>query len=249
MSSIKSKTSNNKIKFLKIGIFIFPLVFFILIVWHKIEYRPISNFYRQFIMEDGPIEVSTAVFYFIAFVLSIIISIKLFKQKKKLFAALYLLLSAGFFFIAFEEISWAQRIFQFETPEFFEDNEQNEIGFHNLPVINDYKKYSIFLVGLAGVVLWTFFTHFNKLKNRSFTKFFVPQTFTMSYFISVAAFYGMIFLRRYIDPVFRKEKWYKLFSWEDFEIFELLLSIGIFIFVASVIIGLKNQKRVTSLES
>ena len=141
------------------------------------EKRPISNFYRQFIMEDGPVEVSTAVFYFIAFVLSIIISIKLFKQKKKLFAALYLLLSAGFFFIAFEEISWAQRIFQLETPEFFEDNIQDEIGFHNLPVINDYKKYSIFLVGLAGVVLWAFFTHFNKLKNRPFTKFFVPQIY------------------------------------------------------------------------
>ena len=201
-------------------------------------------------MEDGPVEVSTAVFYFIAFVLSIIISIKLFKQKKKLFAALYLLLSAGFFFIAFEEISWAQRIFQLETPEFFEDNIQDEIGFHNLPMFANYKKFSIFLVGFVGFILWAVFTHYDKLKNKPFTKFFIPQSFTMSYFISVVIAYAIIFARQpYLQPIFRQETWFKLFTWRDLEIFEFLLSAGIFIFVAFVIIGLKNQKRVTSLES
>jgi len=242
LSSIKSKTSN-KIKFLKAGIFVFPLVFIFLIFWHKILYGARTKSYVHFIREDGPVEYSTAVFYFLAFILSVIIFVKLFKQKKKFFAALYLLLAVGFLFIAFEEINWGQSIFQLETPEYFEDNIQDEISLHNLPMFANYKKLSIFLVGFVGFILWVVFTHFDKLKNKPFTKLFVPKSFTMSYFISVVIAYGIIFSRPYFKPIFGKEAWFKLFTWRDLEIFEFLLSAGIFIFVASVIIELKNQKK------
>lgn len=45
----------------------------------------------------------------------------------------FLLLGLLFFFGAGEEISWGQRIFDFETPEFMASNIQGEFSVHNLP--------------------------------------------------------------------------------------------------------------------
>jgi len=199
-----------------------------------------NDFYLDFVKEDGPVELSTAVFYFLSFLLSVLIAVTFIKQKKNLFALLYLLLSAVFFFIAFEEISWGQRIFLFETPEYLADNLQNEMNFHNLPIINDYKRYSILLVGFVGFILWAVFTHYDKLKNKSFTKFFVPQVFLMSYFISIIIFYGMDLFQQYI-PKSSEGLLFYLFAWPDHEVFEFLLSAGIFIFIASKIIELKKE--------
>jgi len=249
LGKVKSRISHNrKIKFLKIGIFVFPLVFIFLVILDKILFGPLNDFYFNFAKEDGPVELSTAVFYFLSFLLSAIIGMMFVKQKKKFFALLYFLLSAVFFFIAFEEISWGQRILMFETPEYFAGNIQNEMSFHNMPIINDYKRYSILLAGVVGFALWGIFTHFNILKIQPFTKFFVPQGFTMSYFIAVIIFYGMDLLQHYI-PKSPEGLLLYLFSWPDHEVFEFLLSVGIFIFVASKFIDLIKQKRIAESNS
>ena len=240
-------TNNHKIKFLKMGIFLFPLVFLFLIILNKILFGPMNDFYINFAKEDGPVEYSTAIFYFLSFLFSVIIGVMFIKQKKNLFALLYLLFSTVFLFIAFEEISWGQRIFLYETPEFLADNLQNEMNFHNLPIIDDFKRYSILLVGFVGFILWVVFTHYDKLKNKSFTKFFVPQVFIMSYFIPVIIFYVMDHFRQHL-PKSSEGLWFYIFSYPDHEVFEFLLSAGIFIFIASKIIELKT-KRITKLKS
>ena len=58
-------------------------------------------------------------------------------------------------FVAGEEISWGQRIFSFDTPDFMEDvNEQQEFGLHNLRYIHLYKD-GLFAIGIFvwGVIL------------------------------------------------------------------------------------------------
>ena len=241
-------TNNHKIKFLKMGIFLFPLIFLFLIILNKILFGPLNDFYLNFAREDGPVEYSTAIFYLLSFVFSIIIGIMFIKQKKNLFALLYLLFSAMFFFIAFEEISWGQRIFQFETPEYLAENVQNETNLHNLPIISYYREKSLLLVSFVVFILWVVFTHYDKLKDKSFTKFFVPQGFIISYFIPVILFFGMNFFGNRI-PTSPEGLLFYFFHWPDHEVIEFLLSAGIFIFILSKIIKLKNQKRIMKPES
>ncbi len=54
------------------------------------------------------------------------------------FLTLFCLFGAG------EEISWGQRIFGFDSPKFFIDNNaQQEFGFHNLQIVVGDKKYKL----------------------------------------------------------------------------------------------------------
>jgi len=223
------------------SVFLFPIVFILIIILDKILFGPRNEAYFDFAKEDGPVEYATAVFYFLAFLFSAIISFFLFRRKENLFAIMYILLSIVFFVIAFEEISWGQRIFLFETPEFFENNIQKESNFHNLPIINSYKRYLILLAGLLGFSLWAVFSHYYKLKIKSFTKFFVPQAFIMSYFISVIIFYLMGLFQKYL-PKSPEGFLLNIFVISDYEIFEFILSVGIFIFVFSKFLELKSKK-------
>ena len=63
----------------------------------------------------------------------------------------------------------------------------------------------------------------------------------MSYFISVIIFYGLDLFKEHIP---KSEEGFLLyiFKWPDHEVFEFLLSAGIFIFVISKLIEIKNSK-------
>ena len=80
--------------------------------------------------EDGVFEYLTALFFFLAS----IFSIRAFFQEKNIWLLLFgLVLFVGFG----EEVSWGQRIFAFEPPEFFlKENVQKEFTIHNLEVFN-----------------------------------------------------------------------------------------------------------------
>lgn len=92
-------------------------------------------FRNIFVVEDGLIEYITSVFLFCAAVLSFY---RLFTQasgKGVWFIISTLSMGLLFFFGAGEEISWGQRIFGFETGDFFaENNAQKETNLHNLVV-------------------------------------------------------------------------------------------------------------------
>ena len=88
--------------------------------------------------EDGIIEYLSGLFFFMAAIMSFyhFFTVKP-GENKYLFRAgknyLVLLLGLFFLFCAGEEISWGQRIFGIETPEFMEkENAQKEFNFHNL---------------------------------------------------------------------------------------------------------------------
>jgi hypothetical protein len=98
-----------------------------------------TDLLTQLLMEDALVETAGAAFLLLTAIVLLAASFHLFRRKSSLkgiarwrFIAV---LGAGILFlVAFgEEISWGQRIFQFETPEFVEElNRQNEINLHNL---------------------------------------------------------------------------------------------------------------------
>jgi len=87
----------------------------------------------EFAKEDGPIENASAYIYFISTIVCLIAG-WLHYQSKHAPAPTFAFcgLAALFFLIGMEEISWFQRVFDIETPEFLKQaNDQEELNFHN----------------------------------------------------------------------------------------------------------------------
>lgn len=83
--------------------------------------------------EDGLYEWATFVAYACAVPVAGILAWRWLRQGLRLRGLAYLALTLGFIFIAGEEISWGQRIFDFAGPEaLVEHNQQSEANLHNL---------------------------------------------------------------------------------------------------------------------
>ncbi len=104
--------------------------------------------------EDGPIEWLTVLALAITSAICIYRVIILKGERPKLFLVMTFLLGLVFFFGAGEEISWGQRIFNTESPEFFQQhNAQGETNLHNLVVGGKKLNKIIFGIGLHLVLL------------------------------------------------------------------------------------------------
>lgn len=85
-------------------------------------------------VEDGLLETITTIF---ALLSSIILLFSIRKHKGKIDISVKIILSFMFLFFGMEEISWGQRIFEWETPQSLSDlNFQNETNIHN--ILNPY---------------------------------------------------------------------------------------------------------------
>jgi len=113
-------------------------------------------FKNIFIAEDGPIEWLTVFVLLLCAGLCFWRVLHLRKKKAKLFLSMTFLLGLLFVFFAGEEISWGQRIFEIETPHWFEKkNAQKETNLHNLRVGGVKINKLIFVYGM-GLVLLTY---------------------------------------------------------------------------------------------
>jgi hypothetical protein len=99
---------------------------------------------RPFRGEDHFIESMGAIFLFsasIMFFVSYLLSSRNEKKTDKLHPKknfFYIFLALLFFIGGGEEISWGQRIFEWEAPEFFQkNNRQRETNLHNIRLLND----------------------------------------------------------------------------------------------------------------
>jgi len=122
---------------LKGVIFIIPIVLISVVFLIKIVSGIDDTFYKNLTKEDEVIENATVFVYFYSFIFSLLIA-KEFKNQK-IFFTLFLILGVGFFFIAFEEISWGQRMFDFDSPDWFPKNIQDETTIHNLEVFQSHR--------------------------------------------------------------------------------------------------------------
>jgi len=217
-------------------IFFVPIVAIFLIVVTKLLFGIDDLIYFLITKEDGPIEYATAIAYFISFIFSVLIC-RYFKQRKKFFV-LFLILGAGFLFIVLEEISWGQRIIDFSLPDWFPKNTQRETTIHNLESLIQYRHASFMVVAFIGSFTWfilpKIYNRFFKIpgKNyKAFLRYAVPSKYLMSYFFPIF----LLWLMWDLTPSdFRSDddniRW-NFFVWYDSEPLELILSIGILLFV------------------
>ena len=161
--------------------------------------------------EDGPLEWIQFIEYAISSILALLIYVRI-KRKKNINSIIWLLIALLSFVIAGEEISWGERITGIGINSISDINVQGETNFHNLPFFHNYLLDPIFEISciFLGWFGW------RKFKN---IKAFPSKDLSL-YFLFVALFYF------YFD-----------LSWasttqqirNDQEIFEFLLSTGIFL--------------------
>ena len=177
--------------------------------------------------EDNAVENATAIAFIFSGIVGLIITGIFVKRGNKKFGILFLLLAIGFLVLGFEEISWGQRILNFETPEIFSSNLQNQITVHNIKSIKVYLHDFLMMVGFFGAFSWLIFKRWENTHHKGFVKIFVPPWYLMFYFFPIFIFYLMgIFMP------FDHQRW-ELGDWlhmNDQEAPEVLLALGTLLF-------------------
>lgn len=128
-----------KFNFSRLEIAVLSLVFFMLLLGLVLFYTHEDFFLNHYIAEDGIIEWLTVVGLLFGAALSFTRAKRLYKIRGFLFSLFTIGLGVLMILAAGEEISWGQRIFGIESPQYFmENNAQKETNFHNL-IVNGVK--------------------------------------------------------------------------------------------------------------
>ncbi|KZY43613.1 hypothetical protein A3731_10900 [Roseovarius sp. HI0049] len=124
------------------------VVSYIIHLWDPVYFTTVYAF------EDRLVEYATALFLLVASGILVSNALSLRAKGLTLAAILTAVYALLFFLGAGEEISWGQRIFGWESGEFFqENNKQKETNFHNLVVGGTHLTKTIFGTGLTAVIL------------------------------------------------------------------------------------------------
>jgi hypothetical protein len=182
--------------------------------------------YKWFTREDGFAENMQVLFYSVAFLLGLIIARRLYRAGHRGIACLYLAGSLGLFFLIGEEISWGQRIFGWESTEFFKaSNKQEETNFHNIYGVGYTFKWIQLLVGACGTLLpLLVLCPINLGRFQSKLRMLVPHYTLIVYFLP-------LFVWKIYRNFFEAPKEYYFVISEFNEVVELILSVGVALFM------------------
>lgn len=216
----------------KLFLFFLPLFLYLLALF---VYLRNNQLFRTLIQDDHLVEYSQ----FFLLVLSSITCLFLQKywwKKDKILAILFLLLAIACFFVAGEEISWGQRIFNIATPEkLAEKNMQGELTVHNIGVLFALVYRAYMFIGLLGSTAWIFFKLLKKYlskKTQLILSNLIPDWFLSPYF-AVAFFYNLE--RFYLHPRTGEDLWE--------ESMELLLMLALSVFLSIKYFRVKQSKH------
>jgi len=178
-------------------IFLFPIALLALFVWLKTGH---GDFYATLVREDGLVENLQFALFLLSGILAGVLAVRLWRTGLKPHAWLYWLLSAGLLVVAFDEISWGQRLFGLETPEGIEArNLQGELTVHNLEPIMIYLHTAYLLVGAFGMLAWLA-RRILARDRRSLWAFVLPEWFLSTWFAMLLLVYGLIELAQWVQP-------------------------------------------------
>ena len=156
-------------------------------------------FRHEFVIEDGFIEWCTVAVLFLAMLVCGKRFLALRNVRPPLFLFVTLLLTLLCLFGAGEEISWGQRVFGLETPDYLKDkNAQGELGVHNLVLEINGEEVKlnklIFGTGLAvALLIYLFIAAPLYRKNNKVRKFFnmiaapMPRNFHIAGYLLIVA--------------------------------------------------------------
>jgi len=184
--------------------------------------------------EDSVAEYLQFVFYFLAGIYSLKI-FSLFKKKKedKIIRTLFLFLAIALFFVAFEEISWGQRLLGIETPDRIKEiNYQNELTIHNLEIFqHNFLHIAYMLVGLYGAFSRIILKKFLPKMYKKLVMF-TPPNYLFFCFLSVFAFYFLYDYYFVYYEIQLGDGHVNVWKWQ--EVFETYLSLGFLGYVYSL---------------
>ena len=161
--------------------------------------------------EDGVLESLQSIQYFVSSLIGLFIFFRI-KKKKTLNSFIWLTFSILCFLIAGEEISWGERLTGISLDSITELSIQGETNLHNLPFFHNYlldpvlQAICIFL----GWIGWRKFPSLSSLPSKKLSLFFL--------FVSLFFAYYDLSWASTIEHIR-----------DDTEIFEFLLSTGIFL--------------------
>lgn len=156
-------------------------------------------FRYEFVIEDGFIEWCTVLVLFSAMLVCFKRFLALRRVRSKLFLSVTMLLTLLCLFGAGEEISWGQRLFELETPDYLKGkNAQGELGIHNLVVEINGEQVKlnklIFGTGLAlALLIYLFVATPLYRKNRMVRSFFnaiaapMPRNYHIAGYLLIVA--------------------------------------------------------------
>jgi hypothetical protein len=155
----------------------------------------------------------------------------------------YLLVASGvvILLVAGEEISWGQRLFSLQNPEYFaENNLQGELTLHNLDTLQSwlpagYMAVSLLLVlGSPILLVLLRVKKWGKQIRLLLTDFYrlAPPWYLAAYFLPVGLFYAVFVFWQPFGAVMRNGV--LLFIGRDQEVYELVLLLGLAIHAFSL---------------
>ncbi|MDH3403950.1 MAG: hypothetical protein OES32_08900 [Acidobacteriota bacterium] len=231
-------------------VFLTPFCVVFQLVCLKIARR---RFYWSLVREDALFEDLTFYAYLFSSPLAVVVAVVLASRRQWTLAALYGVLALGLLFVAGEEISWGQRVWELETPELLTRNRQNELNLHNLASRRVLHGAYILVAGIGafGRLLLP-----RPLRRRlgANVDLLLPRWYLTSYFFPAAALYvyfdylSPILLRWLGESYYWTRTWYKRFMIaRDQEPAEALLAAGFALFVCDVLLRLwlaRNRRSV-----
>ena len=161
--------------------------------------------------EDGPLEWIQFFEYLLSSILAFIVYLRQ-KNKGNINSVIWLLICLLSFVIAGEEISWGERLTGLGIPSISDLNVQGETNFHNLPFFHNFLLDPVFEISciFLGWFGWRKFKFIDALPDKKFSLFFL--------FVALFYFYFDISWASTTEQIRN-----------DQEIFEFLLSTGIFL--------------------
>jgi len=215
--------------------FTLPLAAIIIFLTLKMKH---SDLYAYTVSEDSFFEYVQALSYLSAGIIFMLPALKGL-WSGQIIQVITLLVAGGILIlIAMEEISWGQRIFGIRTPEWFrENNIQHEISIHNLEPVQKTIHLLYALTGAFFAFGWIprrvgFITRNFPHELSSFFTLLKPRLYLMTYFLPLFLFYSYSIIKDSPGP---------FFTFNDQEIPELLLSIGILLYSIDLFSSLKRS--------
>ncbi len=176
----------------KLAFFSTPIFLLVHLVFFKWQFD--ATLFWQLKKEDGLFEYTTALSFFVAslvsfFTLKKVSSLSCSKWLKGFLVLIFITMGFGFFVIAGEEISWGQRIFNIETPEYIaKNNSQQEITIHNSGRIIEFVYHAYFVLSIYSAFAWIIPAMLKRIKFfprvlLPLLKIVTPSWYIMVYFI------------------------------------------------------------------
>jgi len=204
-------------------------IYYLLFIYCFVYILPYGKFFigiswfDWFRSEDGPLEWMQFIEYALSSLLAFLIFLR--QKNKDINTFIWLLIAFLSFLIAGEEISWGERLTGIGIDSIANLNVQGETNFHNLPFFHNYLLDPLFETSCVflGWFGWRRFKRFNAFPTKDLSLFFL--------FVALFYFYFDISWASTTEQIRN-----------DQEIFEFLLSSGIFLHC------LKNFKRMKKIK-